>query len=492
MQYISIRDSLAVIFFTILFLSVSSYLNDEVPVPRREVANGEWELFAYHASPRDTVLVERQLSSSFSPSFDTENGTDNAQIFMASIYLRPFPSSNILSNVEEKSILAAYRMALLHGSPWCVLTCNSEEDCQRQIDFLLLSRETPHLLFPSVVVNELQREDLRSSARMWDSFFQSFSSSLKEWLNGRDPLSFSFPLHAEVEEALFQSSADNTWLDIMAALQVHSLARDPASHKISDGWEDGSFVTSYRFNKNARVEEVPRLVVIREQPLILPGILLVRDPDIFYRLDIISDTLVALFAWEKLQLDQSWASIQRPSASSPSHPARSPSSDLTQSVTLHIASEASIFAFPFLFQQSLDKSTKHLLDKMELLSFNTTKQSIETRTLFGMLLSKLKASWKRSISVKQFQIRQSDFKDALTSIASSVKYHLHFVESNQHRFSSQTNFLTWLSHYLASFSTSSTSSPTLFFRVLKKIYAFEEKNDQYFSSLLPWIKKLFL
>lgn len=508
---------------------------------------------------------------------------NNIHFFLASISFPLLLSSSStgtptygLSVEGEEQVLDALRSALLYGTPWLILTGRTPADSHANLAFLLNSPDVPHRLFSEEVLQrlteyidphlhyQLDTEKIVKLARDLHDYFQTFSTTLGSWMEKKRRAKGWFVPYAVAD----QLGQKNVWearvtvwerlLDSLSSSSSNSASKShwkwggkegdeaklfsssSSTHSYGDGdtieFDDNVLHTSHPLHEFAELEQVPRVAAISEQlTLLLPGIVSLTHPDIYYRQDLMAETLTTLMTTrilaqvgreESVMLQASGLSLNANGASqsqqreaSKRHLLSQDTADITKNFPLRIMNSKywSIYSFGvilrfpsnkgfakkasssdflayidkfFLSAWKLSLSNSILLQITSIPAFysNTTSATLisnrasEVTKLTKKLL--FVSTNPKSIKWEWFRISVTFPFRVLRQLKREVVYHFYMVQDSLVLFPRESSFMVRLSHYclyLFHRVESTSFSHFFFFQLLNWVYKYDQGNSRILS-----------
>lgn len=319
--------------------------------------NGESDLIAMHDQyflpptaeekpkaflPLDSASVEKiERDPFYAHAYNHFKVSKHLHVYIASISMLLPPSSSAsttvsgLSASEEEEVLSALRFAILYGSPWLVLTGSSSASSRASLDYILHSPDVPHRLFTEEVLSritdymdpttlsEKKGEKLMKLAGDLHHFFKAFSTTLGSWMKGKKKIQgwyIPYAVEAHLEKLNVWDARVEVWKRIVEDVynggsdgdnpadeyreddgnkesRILSSSFSVSSYvdDVSTAFGDGLSHMPHPLHEFARVEEVPRMVILHKDVcLILPGIITLTHSDVYHRLDLVAETLATI------------------------------------------------------------------------------------------------------------------------------------------------------------------------------------------------------
>lgn len=395
----------------------------------------------------------------------------------------------MLSLDEEDRLLEVYRAALLQGSPWVVLTGTTWEDCTEQLDFLFGSPDVPRRLFSDSVIRDLEVENGSEAevvllAKRLQSFFQVFSTTMGSWMDARDPLD-ALDLVPVLKDGkvhrkdyIVNTRGNNNKnqkdrqkdrrqrLSMVFALLSSSPWEERTSNTTDffQYWKPSNDDDDVLVHPSAILEQSPRYSVIDGAPIVFPGVVSVTHPNIFYRMDLVTDALVSLWLLKEVKsvmekFDPHMKRFAQVNEANSYSPGKSKAKMIVQ---LHMGKDVydNVFLSDQFFQDTLTNSldeAKIVVDRLQvaLKDDDTIVGGISEgmkRSLMGNLLAATKR-WSHLMGVENLHSVSSPWEHGwmhgLRLLSISLYSHFRMVQSSTPGFPASSNRIIRLAHYLA-------------------------------------------
>lgn len=425
--------------------------------------------------------------------------------------------NRVLSVTDQNRLLETYRSALLHGSPWVVLTGTTWKDCAEQLEFLLESPDVPLRLFPDSVIRELEEESESDSekvllAKRLRLFFSVFSTSLGSWIDERDHLDafdalpvlksrliqkrdYISTTRAELNKNVKEVHKEHLHrLSMLFALISSSPGEEQAdwSHDSAEYfqyWKPSSDGETL-LHSSAELEQLPRYTVLDGAPMILPGVITVVHPNIFHRMDLVTDALVSVWVLKEVKAvmatfgEHHAKGYDRLREGNPYSPARSKAKPVVQ---VHFGRDS---AKTILWSNEFfDAALQHSLAQSKIVVGALETALNDDDSVVGRLSKKVKKSlmgnllaatkrWDELMRVEYlYKIssppqREHGWKDTLRLMWIT---HFRTVEASTPGFPALSSRLTRVAHYLSSWPSLLAKTPYTYQQLSRVAYDLHDR-----------------